>query len=67
MTTDVVCGRLDQNIEVCMSVMTQKRIRHLPITREGKLVGVISLGDLVKAVIAEQESVIEQLEHYISG
>lgn len=67
MTTDVVCGRLDQNIEACMALMTQKRFRHLPITKEGKLVGVVSLGDLVKAVIAEQELVIEQLEHYISG
>ena len=67
MTTDVVCAQVDQNIEACMSVMTQKRIRHLPITRDGQLVGVVSLGDLVKAVIADQEAVIEQLEHYISG
>ena len=67
MTTDVVCGRLDQNIEACMALMTQKRFRHLPIMNEGRLVGVVSLGDLVKAVIAEQESVIEHLEHYISG
>jgi CBS domain-containing protein len=67
MTTDVVCAQVDQNIEACMSVMTHKRIRHLPITRDGQLVGVGSLGDLVKAVIADQEAVIEQLEHYISG
>lgn len=67
MTKDVVCGRLDQKIEACMRVMTEKRIRHLPIIREGRLVGVVSLGDLVKAVIAEQETVIEQLEHYITG
>ncbi len=67
MTTDVVSGRLDQTIEACMALMTQKRIRHLPIMNEGQMVGVVSLGDLVKAVIAEQESVIEHLEHYISG
>jgi CBS domain-containing protein len=67
MTTDVVCAQANQNIEACMAVMTEKRIRHLPITRDGQLVGVVSLGDLVKAVIADQEAVIEQLEHYISG
>lgn len=67
MTTDVVCGRPDQNIEACMALMTQKRFRHLPIMHEGRVVGVVSLGDLVKAVMAQQEFVIEQLEHYISG
>ncbi len=67
MTTAVIYARLDQTVEECMAVMTEKRIRHLPVMEEGKLVGVISIGDLVKAIIADQQFVIEQLAHYISG
>jgi IMP dehydrogenase len=67
MTPHVICARLDQSIEECMSIMTERRIRHLPILDSGRLVGIISIGDLVKAIIAEQQFIIAQLEHYISG
>lgn len=67
MTSEVVYVRPDQSIEECMALMTNRRIRHLPVMEEGRVVGVISIGDVVKEVIAEQEFRIEQLENYISG
>lgn len=67
MTSQVVCTRADESIEECMALMTDKRIRHLPVLAEGKVIGIISIGDLVRAIIAEQRFVIEQLEQYISG
>ena len=67
MTTNVVCARLHQTVEECMAVITEKRVRHLPVVDENKVVGIISIGDLVKAIIAEQQFIIEQLEHYITG
>lgn len=67
MTTRVVYARPDQSVEECMALMTDKHIRHLPIMEGEKLVGVISIGDLVKSIIAEQKFTIEQLEKYISG
>ena len=67
MTSRVISVNIDQSIEECMAVMTEKRIRHLPVLEAGKLIGVISIGDVVKEIIAEQEFVIEQLGHYISG
>jgi CBS domain-containing protein len=67
MTADVIYVCLDQSIEECMSIVTEKRIRHLPVLDGGRLVGIISIGDLVKTIIAEQQFIIEQLEHYISG
>jgi CBS domain-containing protein len=51
----------------CMALMTENRLRHLPVLDAGQLVGVVSIGDLVKDIISEQQFVIEQLEHYISG
>lgn len=67
MTPDVIYVHLDQSIEECMSIVTERRIRHLPVLDSGRLVGIISIGDLVKVIIAEQQFIIEQLEHYISG
>jgi CBS domain-containing protein len=65
MTQKVVCVRPDQSVEECMALMTDKRIRHLPVLDDRKVIGVISIGDVVKEVISEQRFVIEQLEHYI--
>ncbi len=67
MTDRVSCIRPDQTIKECMELMTQRHIRHLPVQGGDGLVGVISIGDVVKAVISEQEFIIEQLESYISG
>jgi CBS domain-containing protein len=67
MTARVVYAPPDQTIEECMALMTDKRIRHLPVMDEGRIVGVISIGDLVKAIIVEQKYIIEQMERYISG
>ena len=67
MTPHVICVRLDQSLEECMTIVTERRIRHLPVLDRGRLVGIISIGDLVKTIIAEQQFIIEQLEHYISG
>ena len=66
MTTRVAYARPDQSVEDCMAMMTEKRIRHLPVMDGDKLLGVISIGDLVKFIIEEQKHVIEQLEQYIS-
>lgn len=67
MTTRVVYAQPEQTTEECMVLMTEKRIRHLPILDGGRLIGVISIGDLVKSTIAEQRFTIELLERYISG
>ena len=67
MSTEVFWVRPDQTIAVCMELMTNKRVRHLPVLDQGRLVGVISIGDAVKAIISEQEFAIQQLEQYITG
>ncbi len=67
MSTKIVCVAPNQSTEECMSLMTEKRVRHLPVMDGEKLIGIISIGDVVKAVIADREDVIEQLEHYITG
>jgi CBS domain-containing protein len=67
MTEKVVYVRPEQTIEDCMALMTDKRIRHLPVLADDQLIGVISIGDVVKAVISEQEFIIAQLENYIIG
>lgn len=67
MTTHVVYADPEHTVEECMALMTDKRIRHLPIMDGEKLAGVISIGDLVKSIIAEQKFTIEQLERYIVG
>jgi CBS domain-containing protein len=67
MTTRVAYAEPEQNIEECMALMTEIRIRHLPVIEAGEVRGVISIGDLVKSIIAEQKFIIEQLERYISS
>jgi len=67
MTFKVVTVRPDQNIADCMALMTDKHIRHLPVLEDDKVIGVISIGDVVKGIIAEQEFHIEQLESYITS
>jgi CBS domain-containing protein len=65
MTDKVVTVSSDQTVEDCMALMTEKRIRHLPVLDAGRLSGVVSIGDLVKEVIADREETIKQLESYI--
>jgi CBS domain-containing protein len=65
MSSPVVTADPSHKVEQCLSMMTDKRIRHLPITDAGKVVGMVSIGDLVKAIIAEQKFLISQLEQYI--
>ena len=67
MTEDVLFVRPNHSIEECMALMTDKHIRHLPVIDGEQLVGVISIGDVVKAVISDQEYTIKQLENYITG
>ncbi len=67
MTSTVFCVRPDQAIEDCMVLMTDKRIRHLPVLEDDQLVGIVSIGDVVKEIIAEQGITIQQLENYIVG
>lgn len=67
METRVACARPEQTVEECMAVMTEKRVRHLPVLHHKKLVGLISIGDLVKSKIADQEFTIEQLVDYVRG
>ena len=65
MVAPVICVTPDQPIDECMALMTAKRFRHLPIMDGDELVGMVSIGDLVKSVIAEQQFTIEQMEQYI--
>jgi CBS domain-containing protein len=67
MERNVVCVASDQSIEDCMALMTTKRVRHLPVIEHVELLGIVSIGDLVKSIISDREFVIEQLEHYICG
>jgi len=67
MTSRVVFARPDLKLDECLALMTDKRIRHLPVMDEGELVGVVSIGDLVKGIIDHQRFVIEQLEGYVTS
>ena len=67
MTTDVFTTSSTESVNKCMSLMTEKRIRHLPVLEDNRVVGIISIGDLVQAIISDQKEEIEQLENYISG
>ena len=65
MTERVVCVQPKNTVEECMALMTDKRVRHLPVIENGKIVGILSIGDLVKETISEQQFMIKQLESYI--
>ena len=65
MTATVITVQPETPVEECMQIMTEQRVRHLPVIESGRVVGMVSIGDLVKAVIAEQQQHIEQLESYI--
>ena len=67
METNVIHVRPEQPVELCMTLMTDKRVRHLPVLEGTKVIGIISIGDLLKFVISKQEFVIEQLEHYVQS
>lgn len=67
MTADVVTTSSAETVDKCMAVMTELRIRHLPVLEDNRVIGMISIGDLVQAIIADQKEEIEHLEHYISG
>lgn len=67
MTADVLTTSSMQTVNDCMTIMTERRIRHLPVVDDGEVVGLISIGDLVQAIISDQKEEIEHLEQYISG
>ena len=67
MTRNVICVSSTTGVDACMALMTEKRVRHLVVRDVERLAGVISIGDVVKAIIEDQQFTIEQLEHYISG
>jgi CBS domain-containing protein len=67
MSTNVLTTSSAETVNSCMEMMTERRIRHLPVVEDNRIIGMISIGDLVQAIIADQQEEIEQLEHYISG
>lgn len=67
MTRDPVTTTRAAQVGGCLSLMTERRFRHLPVVEDGRVIGIVSIGDLVKAVIKEQQYTIDQLEHYIAG
>jgi len=67
MTKHIACIQPEQATNEGLAVMTEKRVRHLPVMENDELIGIVSIGDLVKEVISEQEFIISQLEHYIHG
>ena len=67
MSSPVVTVSPAEDVRQCMQIMTQRRIRHLPVLEDGRMIGVVSIGDLVRAVIEEQEQTIEHLERFIAG
>jgi len=67
MTRKVLCVPPERTIDECMALMTDKRARHLPVVDQKRVIGIVSIGDLVKAMISEQQVLIDQLQQYISG
>ena len=66
MSTNVLCARPEQTVQECMALMSDKRARHLPVVEQEKVIGMISIGDLVMSIINEQQHEIESLQHYIN-
>ena len=67
MTEKVLYVTLDETVDECMAIMTEKHFRHLPVIEEGKVIGIVSIGDVVKETICAQQFIIEQMEKYITG
>jgi CBS domain-containing protein len=67
MTADIVCVPPSRTVEECMALMTERRCRHVPVVENGRVIGLVSIGDLVKAMIDEKEFTINQLKNYIAG
>ena len=67
MTRKIICVHPTRTVEECMALMTNKRVRHLPVLEGNHVIGLVSIGDIVKALIKEKEFLIDQLEHYISS
>jgi len=67
MSAPVVTVQPSDSVQHCMEIMTEKRIRHLPVVDDGTMIGLVSIGDLVRAVIEEQQQTIEHLEKFIAG
>lgn len=67
MTTQVVTVEPQQSVAHCMEVMTKRRFRHLPVVMQGRVIGVVSIGDLVKAVIEDQQAALDELQRYIAS
>ena len=67
METNVIYVRPEQSVELCMALMIDKRVRHLPVVEDTRVIGIVSIGDLLNYIISKKEFVIDQLEHYIQG
>jgi CBS domain-containing protein len=67
METNVIHVRPEQSVELCMALMTDKRVRHLPVVEDTQVIGIVSIGDLLNHIISKKEFAIDQLEHYIQG
>lgn len=67
MATRMPYAQPEQTVEECMAIVTDQRVRHLPVLEDGRLIGIVSIGDLVKAIIDEQQFIIDQLVHYINS
>ena len=67
MERQVLIARPEQSVEECMALMTDRRVRHLPVIEGKKIIGIVSIGDLIKSIVGDQKFRIDQLEHYICG
>jgi CBS domain-containing protein len=67
MQRNIIHVRPEQSVELCMALMTEKRVRHLPVLEGNKVIGIVSIGDLLKFIISKREFDIDQLEHYVQG